>query len=115
MAVGTRTLENFVAGSWTPASGEGAVDDVNPARPQDVLARVPLSTVEDADRAIGSAAGAFPAWRAMSPVRRGQLLVKAGRILEERQEEIARLLTREQGKTLAEARGEVPRAFGFWG
>jgi aldehyde dehydrogenase (NAD+) len=115
MAIATRTLENFVAGSWTRASGDGAVEDVNPARPDDVLARVPLSTAADVDGAIAAAADAFPAWRAVSPVRRGQLLVKAGRILEERQEEIARLVTREQGKTLTEARGEVPRASGFWG
>jgi acyl-CoA reductase-like NAD-dependent aldehyde dehydrogenase len=112
--VAVETLRNFVGGSWRPASGAAAVDDVNPARPEDVLARVPLSSEDDVDRAVAAAAEAFPSWRATSPLRRGQLLVKAGRILEERQEEIARLLTREQGKTLAEARGEVPRASGFW-
>jgi acyl-CoA reductase-like NAD-dependent aldehyde dehydrogenase len=109
------TLENFIGGSWVPAATDEAVDDVNPADPSDLLAQVPLSSPEDVDRAIAAAADAFPAWKAMSPVRRGQMLVRAGRVLEERQEEIAQLLTREQGKTLAEARGEVPRAFGFWG
>ena len=51
----------------------------------------------------------------MSPVRRGQILIRAFRILEDRQEEIAQLITREQGKTLAESRGEVPRAIQFSG
>ncbi len=108
-----KTLENFIAGEWVRASTEDAVDDLNPANPSDVLARVPLSTATDTDAAIAAAADAFPAWKAMSPIRRGQIFVKASRIIEERQEEIARLITREQGKTLAEARGEVPRVMQF--
>jgi alpha-ketoglutaric semialdehyde dehydrogenase len=115
MATTTRTLENFIGGRWVAGTGGQAVDDLNPADPGDVLARIPLSSVEDADAAITAAAEAFPAWKAMSPVRRGQILVKASRIVEERAEEIARLITREQGKTLAEARGEVPRVIQFWG
>ena len=115
MAVATRTLDNFIGGRWVPATTEGTVDDLNPAEPSDVLACVPLSSAEDARAAIAAASDAFPAWRAMSPVRRGQVLIKASRILEDRQEEIAQLITREQGKTLAESRGEVPRAIQFWG
>jgi acyl-CoA reductase-like NAD-dependent aldehyde dehydrogenase len=115
MAVATRTLENFVGGRWVSASSDRTVDDVNPADPDDVLARVPLSSPDDARAAIDAAADAFPAWRAMSPVRRGQILIKASRLLEDRLEETARLITREQGKTLAESRGEVPRAVQFWG
>ena len=115
MAVAVRTLENFIGGRWVAATADDSVDDVNPADPADVLATVPLSSAKDADRAIAAAADAFPAWRAMSPIRRGQILLRAARILEDRTEELARLLTREQGKTLAEARGEVPRAFGFFG
>jgi len=115
MAVATRTLENFIGGTWVPATSDRTVEDLNPADPADVIARVPLSSAEDARAAIGAAADAFPAWRAMSPVRRGQILIRASRILEDRLEEIAQLITREQGKTLAEARGEVPRAVQFWG
>jgi aldehyde dehydrogenase (NAD+) len=111
----TRTLENYVGGRWTAPSTEAAVDDTNPADPSDVLARVPLSSADDARTAVAAAADAFPAWKRISAVRRGQLLVKAARVLEERAEEVARLITREQGKTLAEARGEVPRAIDFWG
>lgn len=115
MAVSVRTLDNFIGGRWVAATADDAVDDVNPADPADILAAVPLSSQRDADRAIAAAAEAFPGWRAMSPIRRGQILLRAARILEDRAEELAQLLTREQGKTLAEARGEVPRAFGFFG
>ncbi|MGH3029161.1 MAG: aldehyde dehydrogenase family protein [Gaiellaceae bacterium] len=114
MSVDTRTLQNFIGGRWVPASTDETVDDVNPADPGDVLARVPLSTKEDAEAAVAAASDAFPAWRAMSPVRRGQILVRASRLLEERQEELVRLLTREQGKTLTEARAELPRVIQFW-
>jgi aldehyde dehydrogenase (NAD+) len=113
--VATGTLENFIGGRWVPASSDRTIDDLNPADPSDVLARVPLSSADDARTAIEAAADAFPGWRAMSPVRRGQILIKASRILEDRLEEIAQLITREQGKTLAESRGEVPRAIQFWG
>ena len=48
MAVTTRILENFIGGRWVPASGGGTVDDLNPADPSDVLARIPLSSADDA-------------------------------------------------------------------
>jgi aldehyde dehydrogenase (NAD+) len=110
-----RTLENFVGGRWVPAATDDSVADLNPADPSDVIAAVPLSTSADVESAIAAAAAAFPAWRSMSAIRRGQILIRAARVLEERAEEIARMLTREQGKTLAEARGELPRAIGFLG
>jgi len=115
MAIATRTLQNFVGGEWIEASSDRTVADVNPADPSDVLAQIPLSSAEDARAAIAAAADAFPDWRATSPVRRGEVLIRASRILEERLEEIAQLITREQGKTLAESRAEVPRAIRFWG
>jgi acyl-CoA reductase-like NAD-dependent aldehyde dehydrogenase len=76
MAVATRTLENFIGGRGVPAPTEGTVDDLNPAEPDDVLARVPLSSAEDARAAIAAASDAFPAWHAMSPVRRGQITLR---------------------------------------
>ncbi len=115
MAVAVHTLENFIGGKWVAAATDDAIDDVNPADPSDVLATVPLSTAEDAGRAVAAAAEAFPGWRATSAIQRGKILLRAARILEERSEDLARLLTREQGKTLAEARGELPRAIGYFG
>ncbi|MDQ2684016.1 MAG: aldehyde dehydrogenase family protein [Chloroflexota bacterium] len=109
-----RTLANFIGGAWVaPATGRYA-DDVNPADPSDVVARVPLSGADDASAAVAAAKAAFPAWKRTSPVRRGQMLVAASRILAERKDELVAILTREQGKPLAEARGEVPRAVDFW-
>jgi acyl-CoA reductase-like NAD-dependent aldehyde dehydrogenase len=113
MATATFTIENFVGGRRVAASSGETVDDLNPANPADVLARIPLSTAADAEAAVAAAAGAFPAWKATSPIRRGQIFVRASRVVEDRQEELSRLITREQGKTLAEARGEVARVAQF--
>ena len=94
MAVDVPVLENFIGGGWTPASGSDAVEDRNPADPSDVLARVPLSSEKDVESAVTAAQEALPAWRAMSPVRRGQIVVRAGRLLEARADELAQLITR---------------------
>ena len=84
MTVATRTLENFIAGQWVAASSDRTIDDLNPADPDDVVARVPLSTADDARAAIAAAADAFRGWKATSAVKRGQILVRASRLLEER-------------------------------
>jgi acyl-CoA reductase-like NAD-dependent aldehyde dehydrogenase len=113
-ATEVRILQNFVGGRWTVPAGERYVEDRNPAHPGDVLAHVPLSTSGDAEEAIVAATEAFPAWRRTSAVRRGEVLVEASRLRENRGEELARLLTREQGKPLVESRSEVSRAAHFW-
>ena len=115
-ATATRTLQNFVGGRWVEARSDRADDDRNPADPTDVLAVVPRSSAEDAAAAVAAAAAAFPAWRGTSPVRRGELLGRASRLIEERRDELARVITREQGKTLAESHGEVGRViqYGAW-
>jgi aldehyde dehydrogenase (NAD+) len=109
-----RVLANFINGQWlAPATGQ-YVDDCNPADPRDVLARVPKSGADDASAAVTAAKAAFRDWKRTSPIKRGQFLIKASRILEERKDDLIALLTREQGKTTAEAAGEVPRAIDFW-
>jgi alpha-ketoglutaric semialdehyde dehydrogenase len=110
----TITLENFIHGQWVAPSTGRYHDDVNPARPDDVMARVPLSSRDDVDRAVAAAREAFAAWKRMSAVNRGKILIRASRLLEERKDELIQIVTREQGKPLAEARGEVPRAVDFW-
>lgn len=109
-----QTLQNFIEGTWISADAERYVADVNPARPEEILARVPLSSKDAARRAIVSAARAFDYWRAQSPIRRGSVLIRASKLLEERSGNLARLVTREMGKTLAEARAEVARTIEFW-
>jgi malonate-semialdehyde dehydrogenase (acetylating)/methylmalonate-semialdehyde dehydrogenase len=100
-------LQNYVGGEWVTVDGdERAV--VDPATGE-TLCDVPFSTRETVDAAVRTAADAFDEWRATSPVERVQYLFDLKHELEERQEDIARALTREHGKTLDEARGEIRR------
>jgi aldehyde dehydrogenase (NAD+) len=113
-----RSYQNFISGEWVPAKSGQTVQQVNPADTREVVAQYPLSGKEDAVAAIDAGKKACPAWAAMTPVTRGRVLSKASQILESRKAELAELLTREEGKTLAESTGEVQRAidiFRFFG
>src|SRR3954470_20359597 len=104
----TRLLDNYVAGRWTPATGDDALDVTNPAT-GDVLARVPLSAAGDLDAAVSAARAALPEWRAVSAIGRSQELFALRQGLVERREDLARSVTTEMGKTLPDARAEVAR------
>jgi malonate-semialdehyde dehydrogenase (acetylating)/methylmalonate-semialdehyde dehydrogenase len=104
----TRLLDNYVAGQWTPATSTDALDVTNPAT-SEVLARVPLSSAADLDAAVRAAREALPAWRAVSVIGRAQKLFALREGLVERREELARSVTTEMGKTIADARAEVAR------
>ncbi|MGE5327594.1 MAG: aldehyde dehydrogenase family protein, partial [Deltaproteobacteria bacterium] len=101
-------LLNFVRGAWRRARATRQLEVRNPAT-QEVISQVPVSTLEDVDAAAQAARAAFPVWRDTPPVERVQYLFKLKHLLEEHAEEISRALTRECGKTLAEARGELTR------
>jgi malonate-semialdehyde dehydrogenase (acetylating) / methylmalonate-semialdehyde dehydrogenase len=103
-----RLLDNYVGGGWTPASGGDALDVTNPASGE-VLARVPLSTAKDLDAAVEAARTALPAWREVSVIARARHLFALRHGLDERREELARSVTTEMGKTIADARAEVAR------
>jgi aldehyde dehydrogenase (NAD+) len=83
------------------------VKNVNPADRGDVIAEFPLATAKDAERAIEAARKAFETWRKVPGPERGRVLWRAADIARGRADEIARLMTREEGKILKEARGEV--------
>jgi malonate-semialdehyde dehydrogenase (acetylating) / methylmalonate-semialdehyde dehydrogenase len=104
----TRVLENYIAGSWTPATGADALDVTSPASGE-VLARVPLSASADLDAAVSSARAALPEWRAVSAIARAQKLFELRQGLVERKEDLARSVTIEMGKTIVDARAEVAR------
>ena len=104
----TRLLDNYVAGRWTPATSEDALDVVNPAT-SDVLARVPLSSAADLDAAVRAAREALPVWREVSVIGRSQKLFALREALVARREELARSVTVEMGKTIVDARAEVAR------
>lgn len=113
-----RTYQNFIGGEWTPARSGQTYQTLNPADTREAVAQYPLSGREDARAAIEAATKAYPAWAATTSVARGRILSKASQILESRRTELAELLTREEGKTLAESTGEVQRAidiFRFFG
>jgi aldehyde dehydrogenase (NAD+) len=101
------TFKNFIGGAWVaPASG-AYFENRNPADWDEVIGCFPQSGPDDVARAAASAQRGFAAWsRTPAPVR-GQVLKRAGDLLVERKEEIARAMTREMGKVLTEARGDV--------
>jgi acyl-CoA reductase-like NAD-dependent aldehyde dehydrogenase len=79
---------------------------VNPAT-EEAIAEVPAATVDDADRAIEAARRAYPAWRAVAPADRARLLRRLATLVEEQGEDLARLESRNTGKPIGDARGEV--------
>jgi malonate-semialdehyde dehydrogenase (acetylating)/methylmalonate-semialdehyde dehydrogenase len=100
-------LLNFVGG-WCSSSATEYLPILNPAT-REAIAEVPLSPPQDVNRAVQAAAAAFPAWRRTAPEDRIQYLFKFKKLLEDRAEEIARMTTMENGKTIAEARAELRR------
>jgi malonate-semialdehyde dehydrogenase (acetylating)/methylmalonate-semialdehyde dehydrogenase len=108
-ATATRLLDNYVGGQWTPATAASdALDVTNPATGE-VLARVPLSGAADLDAAVRAAREALPAWRAVSTIARARKLFELRERLVARQEDLARSVTVEMGKTIDDARAEVAR------
>jgi malonate-semialdehyde dehydrogenase (acetylating)/methylmalonate-semialdehyde dehydrogenase len=99
---------NFVAGEWRTGGSDSIVEIKNPATAE-TLAAVALAGADDVDAAVSAAATAFPAWRRTPPQERIQYLFRFKRLLEEHADEIARLTTQENGKTLAESRAELQR------
>jgi malonate-semialdehyde dehydrogenase (acetylating)/methylmalonate-semialdehyde dehydrogenase len=104
----TRTIKNYVGGTWADAQATEQLDVTNPAN-GDVLAQVPLSTAPDVDRAVRAAREAFPTWRATPPLERARACFELKYRLEERKDDLARLVTLDNGKALKDASGEVRR------
>lgn len=102
-------LQHFVDGDWRSSESDSWIADVNPSDASDVLAHVPTGTAGDAIAAVNAANAALPAWRAMPGPARAELLYKWSAAIAARQEELAQLVTREVGKPIGEARGEVGR------
>ncbi|GGC70630.1 CoA-acylating methylmalonate-semialdehyde dehydrogenase [Haloferax sulfurifontis] len=101
-------VRNYIDGEWVAAEGDDVQPVVNPATGE-TLVDITYSNTETVDETVEKAADAFDDWRATSPVKRVQYLFDLKQELEDRQEDIAQALTREHGKTLAEARGEIRR------
>jgi acyl-CoA reductase-like NAD-dependent aldehyde dehydrogenase len=101
---------NYIGGEWVAPTSGNYLDNYNPADTRDLVGRFPASNYEDVNRAVDIAAEAFKSWRKVPAPRRAEILFKAGEILIHRKEEYARDMTREMGKVLKEARGDVQEA-----
>lgn len=103
---------NLIDGTWVVAADGGELAVTNPAT-DELLARVPRGGTIETRAAIDAAAAAFPAWSALTAAERAAPLAKLAALMRARVDRLARLLTLEQGKPLAEARGEIGYAASF--
>ncbi|MDQ8029627.1 MAG: aldehyde dehydrogenase family protein [Brevundimonas sp.] len=104
----TLELSHWIDGERV--GGDRPAESLNPSDTREVVARTPDGSASDVDDAVAAAKAAFPAWADASPEARSDVLDRAGSLLMERKEEVGRLLSREEGKTLPEGIGETARA-----
>jgi succinate-semialdehyde dehydrogenase/glutarate-semialdehyde dehydrogenase len=103
----------FLGGEWRDASDKGTFEVDNPATGE-VIATVASATVDDGKTALDAAAKAFPGWAALKPRERGEVLRKAFELIMAQKEELARLITMENGKALPDSRSEIAYAAEFF-
>ena len=101
-------LRNYIGGKWLEARTESRQAVHNPAT-EEVIAEVPLCGAAEVDDAVRAAKTAFESWRGVPPAERARYLFELKFLLEKHANELAAVLTREHGKTLAEAKGSVRR------
>ena len=99
--------QNLIAGEWV---GSDAIRNINPSNTNDVVGEYARASVEDTKAAIAAAKAAFPAWSRSGILERHAILRKTADEILARKDELGRLLSREEGKTLAEGIGETVRA-----
>lgn len=102
------TLKNYIGGQWVASSSSHYEEVPNPATGE-VIAKVPFSNREDLDQAVAAARSAFPEWSKTPVPRRARILFRYQQLLVEHWEELARMVTIENGKNYSEAYGEVQR------
>jgi aldehyde dehydrogenase (NAD+) len=111
MAGGGKTImaefENYIGGKWQSAISGATFENINPSDTGEVLGIFPRSSADDADSAVRAAKAALTDWKSVPPTERGKILRAAGRIMEARKEELARVISRENGKTVKGALGDV--------
>ncbi len=100
--------KNFIGGEWVEA--KDYAQDLNPSNTKDVVGEYPRASAADAERAIAAAKAAFPAWSRSSIQERHDILKRIGDEILARKDELGKMLSREEGKTLAEGVGETVRA-----
>jgi aldehyde dehydrogenase (NAD+) len=109
-AVLPKTFKNFISGEWIDSQSARTFENRNPADATDLVGIFPASDAQDVRAAIESARSAYKSWRLVPAPKRAEILFRAAEILVRRKEELAREMTREMGKVLAETRGDVQEA-----
>jgi malonate-semialdehyde dehydrogenase (acetylating)/methylmalonate-semialdehyde dehydrogenase len=102
-------IKNYINGEWVASKSTEILDVVNPATTE-ILGRVPLSTPDEVKAAVKAAKDAFPEWRETPPLTRARYLFRLKDLMEERFEDLSRVIVEEEGKCIDEGRGEVRRA-----
>jgi succinate-semialdehyde dehydrogenase / glutarate-semialdehyde dehydrogenase len=109
----TLATDNLIDGAWVAADSGERFAVLDPATDEEI-AKVPRGGAKETRAAIAAAAKAQPAWAALTANERGQKLTKLASLMHEKKEDLARLMTREQGKPIAESRGEIAYAASFF-
>src|SRR5687768_7192414 len=104
---------NFIGGEWVDARSGRTFENLNPADRTEILGNFARSGADDVDAAVSAAAAAYPEWMSTPAPERADYLLRVALLLEERKEDIATTMTREMGKTLKEARGDVQEGIDF--
>lgn len=109
-AVVPKVFKNFINGEWVESRSGKAFENRNPANKDELIGMFPAGTPEDVDLAVEAAKEALKTWRKVPAPKRAEILFRAAELLVRRKEELARDMTREMGKILAETRGDVQEA-----
>jgi alpha-ketoglutaric semialdehyde dehydrogenase len=109
MAVETRSYKNFIGGEWVDAASGETFESTSPATGE-LIGVFPRSGLEDVDRAVDAARAAYQEWRLVPAPARGEILFRFGALVREHKDELALLMSREMGKVLPEAGGDVQEA-----
>jgi len=108
-AAGTQTFKNFIAGEWVDAQSGETFESTSPASGE-TIGVFPKSGAADVERAVEAALAAYEEWRLVPAPKRGEFLYRFAQLLTDEKEDLAQLMTREMGKVIAEARGDVQEA-----
>ena len=109
MAAPTPRLRSFIAGQWSASVADEWIDDVNPSNARDIVAQVPVGHPDDVKAAVTAARNALESWRRLTGPARADHLYRWSQAVADRTEEMAQAVSREVGKPIGEARGEVGR------
>src|SRR3954465_2321690 len=109
----SKTYTNYINGQWTSGVSGKTLPIHNPAHRSEIVANVQASNAVDVEHALDAAEKAFENWSRTPAPKRGSYLKKASELLAKRRDEAATLLVKEEGKIIAEARGEIDRSIGL--